>query len=142
MTNNEKNSIIRMRKNGCSYSRIAEELGVNENTVKSFCRRNGLTGVASAERREPESSDVTEKPCQQCGKPVIQNPGRKEKKFCSDHCRNRWWNAHSSQVKRKAMYAYTCPTCGDVFYAYGNRNRKYCSHQCYIERRFGGVACK
>ena len=43
--------------------------------------------------------------------------------------------------KRKAMYEYTCPTCGSTFYAYGNRSRKYCSHECYIAARFGGAVC-
>lgn len=141
MTKDEKNSIARMRKDGCSYSQIARELGVNENTVKTFCRRNGLTGTTE-EMPEPVFPGITEKPCHQCGKPVIQYLGRKEKKFCCDACRNKWWNSHLSQVKRKAMYEYTCPACGSTFYAYGNRNRKYCSHECYVEARFGGAACR
>jgi len=68
----------------------------------------------------------------------MQTEGRKEKKFCSDRCRNKWWNSHLSEVKRKAMYEYTCPNCKKTFMAYGNRNRKYCSHECYINDRFGG----
>ena len=53
----------------------------------------------------------------------------------------RWWNSHLHLVKRKAMYDFVCPTCGKSFSAYGNRNRKYCSHECYIEARFGGATC-
>jgi len=83
----------------------------------------------------------TEKTCLNCGKPVMQTPGRKEKKFCCDHCRNVWWNSHLSLVKRRAMYEFVCPGCGKTFYAYGNRNRKYCSHECYVQDRFGGAAC-
>ncbi|RXM53885.1 RNA polymerase subunit sigma-70, partial [Clostridium tetani] len=26
--------------------------------------------------------------------------------------------------------------CGKEFSAYGNKNRKYCSHNCYIRDRF------
>lgn len=141
MTKDEKNSIAQMRRDGYSYSQIARELGINENTVKTFCRRNGLTGAAM-QAPEPVLPDIVEKPCLQCGKPVIQYPGRKEKKFCSDACRNKWWNSHMGQVRRKAMCEYTCPTCGGTFFAYGNRNRKYCSHGCYIEARFGGAACR
>ena len=43
-----------------------------------------------------------------------------------------------TMVKRKAIYEYTCPTCGSAFTAYGNRHRKYCCHECYIADRFGG----
>ena len=51
----------------------------------------------------------------------------------------RWWNSHLDLVKRKAIYHFTCPTCGREFTAYGNAHRKYCSHSCYIEDRFGGA---
>lgn len=142
MTKEQKNRISRLRQAGFSYNQIADELGISKNTVSTFCRRNGLTGPAEGISEMPADDIPAEKPCRQCGKPVAQTPGRKEKKFCSDLCRNRWWNAHLSQVKRKAMYAYTCPTCGGTFFAYGNRNRKYCSHECYIEGRFGGAACE
>ena len=39
----------------------------------------------------------------------------------------------------KAVYAYICPVCKKEFSVYGNANRKYCSHQCYVAGRFGGV---
>lgn len=32
--------------------------------------------------------------CLCCGKEVVQPGGRKEKKFCSDKCRNKWWNSN------------------------------------------------
>ena len=72
--------------------------------------------------------------------PVKQNPGRKKKRFCSDSCRMKWWNSHMDKVKRKAIYEFTCLHCGRTFTAYGNSGRKYCSHDCYIEERFGGQA--
>lgn len=73
-----------------------------------------------------------------CGKPVRQNPGRKQKRFCSDICRNKWWNSHLDLVKRKANYEIVCLGCEKPFVVYGNANRKYCSHKCYVEHRFGG----
>jgi len=30
----------------------------------------------------------------------------------------------------------TCARCGKEFTSYGNKNRKYCSHDCYIKARF------
>ena len=43
MTPEEKSSLSAMRKAGRSYTEIAAELGISKNTVKTFCRRNGLT---------------------------------------------------------------------------------------------------
>lgn len=129
MTNEEKDQIIQMRKSGVSCTKIGRALGLSENTVKTFCRRNGLTGAPS------KSKD--QKKCLWCGKVLVQKQGRKEKKFCSDGCRNRWWNSHQELVKKKAVYEFDCACCGKHFTAYGNAGRKYCCHSCYIEDRFG-----
>ncbi|MCH4033191.1 MAG: RNA polymerase subunit sigma-70 [Lachnospiraceae bacterium] len=134
MTDEQKTRIFRMREQGMSYDAIAESLSLSKNTVKSYCRRNNLSG-----RRKQESDDA--KPaefCPNCGKPVRQIPGRKHIRFCSSACRQEWWNSHLDQVNRKAVYEYTCAYCGRHFTAYGNSHRKYCSHACYIADRFGG----
>ena len=39
---------------------------------------------------------------------------------------------HSPEI----TYIITCKQCGKKFTSYGNRNRKYCSHKCYIYHRF------
>lgn len=140
MTNDEKNRISELRRAGMGYLKIAQTLDLNVNTVKTFCRRNGLTGV-SEEMPVSVFPGVLQKVCKNCGETFLQYPGHREKVFCCNTCRNKWWNSHLSQVKRKAMYEYTCPTCGRKFSAYGNRNRKYCSHPCYISSRFGGTVC-
>ena len=139
MTDAQKVAIAEYRREGYGYKKISQLTGVCESSVKTYCRRNGLAGTA-AEIQAP-AHGITEKPCLCCGKPVVQYPGRKEKKFCSDACRNKWWNTHLHLVNRKAMYEFVCPVCGKPFTAYGNRNRKYCSHECYIEDRFGGAVC-
>lgn len=137
MTNEQKTRVTAMRKAGIGYTKIAQETGISENTVKSFCRRNGLTGKSA-----PASADTPmEKRCLHCGTPFIQYPGCREKKFCSPVCRNKFWNIHIGDEKRKAMETYTCPHCGKTFYAYAGKKRKYCSHECYIEDRFGGAVC-
>lgn len=140
MTDEQKIQIEEMRKYGLGYVRIAQRLGISENTVKSFCRRNNLAGNATeqAVAAEQKAHCNSVRPCKNCGAPVLQDPKRKPKLFCCDACRNKWWNSHLYLVKRKAMYEYTCPNCGKKFSAYGNANRKYCCHECYIEDRFGG----
>ena len=140
MTPEQKKEIIRMRKSGLGYSKIADLLGISLNTVKSFCRRNDITIELRTIPETKFTKKQTIKVCQNCGKPVIQNAGRKEKKFCSDSCRIHWWINHLSLENQKATYEYTCPVCGKAFYSYGNRNRKYCSHECYIKGRFGSTS--
>ena len=44
MTDNQKNTIIRLRNEGVTFSKIAEEVNLSINTVKSFYRRNNKTG--------------------------------------------------------------------------------------------------
>lgn len=132
MTDTQRKQIRNLRTAGLGYKKIAEQMEMSENTVKTFCRRNGLGGAIAL---QGECKDKHF--CLCCGVEVVQNPGRKTKKFCSDKCRNRWWNAHLDKVNRKAVYEYECPHCKKAFTAYGNANRKYCSHECYIADRFG-----
>lgn len=127
MTDEQKRQLIILRRSGDGYGQIASALGISINTVKAFCRRHGLV------------AEVDETACVQCGKPVVQNPGRKRKRFCCDACRNKWWNSHQELVIRKAVYTFICPNCGKKFSAYGDSHRKFCCHHCYIEYRFGGA---
>nr|WP_289698180.1 RNA polymerase subunit sigma-70 [Enterocloster clostridioformis] len=135
MTNDQKEKIAELRAAGFGYANIASALGLTKNQVVSYCHRNGLTGE-KATKKAAGRPDVGI--CRNCGKPVVQVPGRKQVKFCSDDCCQSWWNKHPEAVNRKAIYSFTCACCGKPFTAYGNRNRKYCSHACYIAGRFGG----
>ena len=44
MNAEQKEWIAKLRDNGAGYTEIANALGLPVNTVKTFCRRNGLTG--------------------------------------------------------------------------------------------------
>lgn len=130
MTAEEKQQIATLKAQGMGYKKIAATIGISENTVKSFLRR--ADEVPEIFSCPDDSGDHL---CRQCGKPVRQNPGRKEKKFCSDACRYAWWNEHRDRAGNQR----SCPYCGKEFIAYGKRDRKYCSHGCYIRDRFGGA---
>lgn len=67
-----------LRLQGYKPAFIATVLGLSVNTVKSHIRRH------------PTIPNTLF--CQHCGKPVLQNKGRKEKRFCSDKCRITYWN--------------------------------------------------
>ena len=47
MTNQQRNQIRTMRLQGAGYIKIGKILGISDNTVRSFCRRNGLDGKAN-----------------------------------------------------------------------------------------------
>jgi len=123
MTGNQKEKINQLREEGLGYLRIAKELGISENTVKSYCRR--------MERTEVTASQPV---CEQCGKPidVSKRPG---KRFCSDRCRMRWWNSHPS---KPGAHSGHCSFCGREFTMRRKGERKYCSHACYIDDRYHG----
>lgn len=125
----EKSKIGKLRNMGFGYTKIAKQLNLSVDTVKSYCKRNNLGGVNVGNSVQL---------CDLCAKPVKQNAGRKVKRFCSDACRSAWWSKHTQLVKRQANYECVCCNCGESFTSYGNKTRKYCCHACYIEHRFGG----
>ncbi len=134
MTNEQQEKIRRLRLNGAGYTKVANELSMSKETVKSFCRRNGLAGRAedmSAKQKEKEGVI-----CRNCGKPLEQSSGKKIRKFCSKQCRETWWKKNPEKIKKRAVYKYICANCGKEFEVYGNAHRKYCTHDCYIADRF------
>ena len=128
MTNEQRMIVSALRAQGMGYGAIARKVGISENTVKSFCRRN-------AQKEDKPVTGADEHQCLCCGAPVAQNAGRKEKKFCSDKCRNQWWNSHQSEIKKEAYYTLVCQFCGKEFESYGNQRRKFCSRECYGNHR-------
>jgi len=125
MTTVQKNEIARLRGKGIGYIKIAAALGISENTVKSYCRRNNLASGVAAHTDNPISDR-----CRQCGE-ALSKSRQPTKRFCSDKCRMAWWKAHPEAVNRKAVYQFTCACCGQPFEAYGNAKRRYCSRACF-----------
>ena len=124
VTTQQKEQIAILRSQGESYARIADTLGLSENTVKSYCRRNGIV-TPTAEN--PESSVK----CASCSQPLVQTPGARNKRFCSDICRMQWWYRHPEAMKRSIEYHFTCPVCGMEFISYSTSKRIYCSRACF-----------
>ena len=98
MTKQEIETLNLMRSHDKSAADIAITLGLSVNTVRSYIRRH-------------PPKDAVQIGCRQCGKPVLQAKGRKAKYFCSDRCRNAWWNAHPEKVQRKEYYRLACQFC-------------------------------
>lgn len=121
MTNKEKQRIIELRNSGLGYGAIATELGISKNAVSAFCRRFN-------------DESVKEKVgyCKHCGTKLVMIPKHKTKVFCSDKCRIAWWKDNSSQMQHRNMKSGVCEFCNNEFEYYGNRQRKYCSRDCYL----------
>ena len=121
MTNEQKSKIIELHRNGMSYGQIANELAISRNTVASFCKRYDVG--------ETLTKQVSF--CKCCGSEIEHQPKKKNKTFCSDSCRMKWWNSHKDLVHKKAYYTLKCKYCGKEFTSYGNKDRKFCSVECY-----------
>ncbi len=121
MTNEQRDRITTMRQNGCGYIKIAQELDLSINTVKSYCRRQKSVVTKEETAR-----------CAECGKPIDIST-RGGKRFCSDSCRMKWWNKHP---KAHMPYKANCAFCGKEIQMRRKAERKYCSHRCYIAARY------
>lgn len=129
MNEDQRTNIITLRQQGRSYSQIATTLQLSENTVKSVCRRHL---VASKEELIAKSADC----CKNCGTTLKVRRLGKPTKFCSEACRREWWKNNNASPNRKAYYPCRCLGCDKEFLSYGNRDRKYCSHSCYINKQY------
>lgn len=135
MTDKQRQRIIQLRKEGFGYTSIAKQLDISRDTVRSFCKRNGLAGEMAG--KAIHSGEGQEKGlCRECGRELQQRKGVKKKVFCCRECREKWWHEHPGQIKQRAVYFFICAGCSKEFTAYGNAHRKYCSHECYVKSRF------
>lgn len=121
MVDSQKSQIDKMRLSGYGYFKIAKAIGVSENTVKSYCRRQ-------------KSTDYKEEVgcCAECGAPIDKSR-RGSRRFCSDACRIKWWNKHP---KAETPYTAHCACCGKEIQMRRQKQQKYCSHRCYITARY------
>ena len=140
MNEYQKKKICELRIMGLGYRAIANELELSRDVVRNFCKKNKLNGYLSNMDKNIRKTVFDNALCLNCRTPIKQPKRGKARKFCSEECRRKWWkdNAAMGQRKETALYKLTCAFCGIEFESYGNKNRKYCSHECYIKDRFGG----
>lgn len=124
MDRKTQSRIGKLRASGLGYKRIAAELGVSRNSVASYCLRHGLGDAGEGKKR-----------CAQCRKPIEVDPRHPHRRFCSDLCRARWWNANRGERHPEMLLRRVCPVCGREFSSYGKRERTYCSRGCYDAAR-------
>ena len=138
MTESQAKQIREFRLQGIGYKAIASRVGLSRDAVRNYCKNHALRGYAVEVTMNIQEQIQQGLVCRCCGK-VIQQPatGRK-KKFCSDTCRREWWGAHpeATQKRETSFSEKSCVYCGQPFTVYGNKTRRYCSHDCYVHDRF------
>ena len=136
--------IRQARQQGAGYRTIAAAAGLDRDAVRYYCKRHGLDADLKAERGEANPNAPNAGCCPNCGGVVAQPRRGRPRKFCSDTCRRAWWSKHSQDTLRgdRALYSRSCRHCGKTFTAYGNDHRRYCSHACYIQARFGSAPAR
>lgn len=128
MTSTQRDHLRELRRSGKSYGHIAQALDISENTVKSFCRREGFLVVPDPAAR-----------CPRCGRPMPPTSRGSRRRFCSDTCRYAWNFAHRVLGEKNAE-SKRCACCGKTFFSYPSTNRRYCSRACYTRDRYGKEA--
>ena len=63
----QKTEVASLRSQGFGYTKIAQALGLSKNTVKSYCKRNNLSGAALENTDMPI---LTPSFCLECGKVI------------------------------------------------------------------------
>lgn len=138
MTDSQAKQIRELRMRGVGYRAISSVLGLSRDIVRNYCKSHGLDGYANALSVNMREQMQQGKVCLCCGKEIKQPKTGRKRKFCSDKCRRGWWSEHPEVTNKKetAFYKKTCIYCNKPFTVYGNKNRKYCSHDCYVHDRF------
>ena len=127
MSKQDKDLIVAYRNEGLSYHEIAEKVGVSEQFCRTVCSRANR----KKQHSKPEPAMGL---CPECGKLLVNLPGHKPKKYCSDACR---YKAHNWEKMHKP-YIRTCEVCQREFVAYGYPNKRFCSRECQNIARKGG----
>ena len=121
MTNEQTIMISRLMREGKGYRKIAAELDLPVNSVKSWCRRHPP---------EEAKTDL----CPMCGKEIFSLPHKRPRKFCSDSCRSKWWSEHPEKRNVIKGYTHICRCCGHEF-TNNRKNADYCCRECFAEAR-------
>ncbi len=89
MTEFEKEQIYDLRLKGVGYKAIAAVLGLTRDSVRGYCKRNGLDGDSEVVALNVEEQMKQHLLCTCCGKPIKQKDKGRTRKFCSEECRRK-----------------------------------------------------
>lgn len=130
MTDEQKDKITELRKIGIGYRSIAAALDLSRDTVRYFCKAQGLDGYGAEIKKKKVDVIYSKEFCKNCGKRINKKPtGGRPKAYCSDMCKRKWQETHPM------MYQHVCYYCGHDFESRASQ-ANFCSTKCYIRDRF------
>ncbi|NLI63961.1 MAG: RNA polymerase subunit sigma-24 [Bacteroidales bacterium] len=133
MNDEQRQRIKILRFQGLGYKQIAKETGLSRDSVRGYCKRNGLDGYGNElfeEYKKTIEREFVNILCLNCGAELEQNKVGRKRKYCSKSCKNEWDNTHRKE------YKFICEYCGREFKSLGTSKRKYCDNDCYTRDRF------
>lgn len=138
LTELQQEQIRQLRSQGVGYREIGNQLNLNRDEVRYFCKKRNLNGHREAVQANLEIMLENGMMCKFCGAFLTQPHTGRKRHFCNDECRRKWWNQNRDKIRKRpsAIYGFTCKRCGKEFTAYGNSHRQYCSHECFISDRY------
>lgn len=131
----QQKQVRELRRQGAGYKKIASQLNLSRDSVRNYCR-----GIYPVDTGDLYKSAENYNECKNCGALLEQPKIGRKRKFCCAGCRDKWWKENRDKIRKNpdAIYSFECRRCGKEFTAYGNANRQYCSHDCYIGERYWG----
>lgn len=145
----QRERVREMRMAGEECKAIAGRMGIPEGQVIVYCIQLGLPvsgpcrtmGLPAEDeawlkyrRGEPEG-----RKCPVCGR-VLEQPYRgRRRKFCSQRCKDKFWNDRQKGRQEELGREAVCENCGKKFIAVNEKNgeRRFCGRDCYFEFRYG-----
>lgn len=129
MTDGQKKVILQLRNSGCGYKMIAATLEVPRDSVRNYCKSQGLGGYGVDIIKGKRVISLSERFCRQCGTEIVNSKNGRKRKYCTPICKAEWEKAHPK------MYSHECQYCGISFKSKSSK-QEFCSQDCYIKNRF------
>lgn len=143
----ERERVRELRLSGLGYEAIAEKMGLSIFAVLDYCVELGIPGEGEIYLSVPgltergtafhKMSSSCGRVCQQCGAQILQGTMGRPRRFCSNECKNTYWNSLRVKRKRSGRLA-ICKNCGAPFRAVNESKapRLFCCRKCYFDYRY------
>lgn len=126
MTQKQTELIGILHDSGISYEKIAEMLEISAKQVKRECEK-----IERERKKQLEKYPI----CKECGVRIVYERKTRPRVFCSQKCKQAWWNKRRFTSGRASDETRRCPVCGKDFIVNRSSPQKYCSQECYHKGR-------